>query len=358
MTTFDNTVEIRSEVKLQKTKYINYLQQAFKLGIIKEKSTVKYKNVIAKVSILDEQAVLFYGDIPYYSFYKFMLTFDKLFIDKVPYYYFQKELKTKECQQLNPKIFVGIEGTGISGVTSGDDKRLLMEWELTEEASNELHNSVCDDILRSKQILYHWLFEWVLNPWGSNIQMAFNKIFYDAQFPCNQWNSYNRKGGPQMFASSYDDITTRIDEILSNNMKLLPNPSIENAIDWIKDRKGFNGIVMYWVDVDRIKSMRYQDLVSEGDDLWKGVVVASRCSQVSEVDRDDFVYRYQLSNLRQILTEWEDHGGEDVEGSWQNVIPSAQWFEPIRHLQLAIKTPEAIDLMNSYCVGIIYFHTK
>ncbi|EXX79764.1 hypothetical protein RirG_002470 [Rhizophagus irregularis DAOM 197198w] len=79
MTTSDNTVEIRSEVKLQKTKYINYLQQAFKLGIIKEKSTVKYKNVIAKVSILDEQAVLFYGDIPYYSFYKFMLTFDKFY---------------------------------------------------------------------------------------------------------------------------------------------------------------------------------------------------------------------------------------------------------------------------------------
>ena len=58
--------------------YFNYLQQAFKLGIIKEKSTVKYKNVIAKVSILDEQAVLFYGDIPYYSFYKFMLAFDKV----------------------------------------------------------------------------------------------------------------------------------------------------------------------------------------------------------------------------------------------------------------------------------------
>lgn len=126
----------------------------------------------------------------------------------------------EERQQLNPKIFVGIEGTGIGGVTSGDDKRLLMEWELTEEASNELRNSVCDDILWSKQILYHWLFEWVLNPWGSNIQMAFNKIFYDAQFPRNQWNSYNRKGGPQMFASSYDDITTRIDEILSNNMKV------------------------------------------------------------------------------------------------------------------------------------------
>ncbi|GBC22710.2 hypothetical protein RIR_jg13515.t1 [Rhizophagus irregularis DAOM 181602=DAOM 197198] len=109
------TVEIRSEVKLQKTKYINYLQQAFKLGIIKEKSTVKYKNVIAKVSILDEQAVLFYGDIPYYSFYKFMLTFDKLFIDKVPYYYFQKELKTKE------KTFMST----ISSITPG--ARLLLD---------------------------------------------------------------------------------------------------------------------------------------------------------------------------------------------------------------------------------------
>src|ERR1043166_9670518 len=76
----------------------------------------------------------------------------------------------EERQRLNPKIFVGIEGTAISGVTSGDDKRLLMEWGLTEEASNELRNSVCNDILWSKQILYHWLFEWVLNPWGSNIQ--------------------------------------------------------------------------------------------------------------------------------------------------------------------------------------------
>ena len=284
----------------------------------------------------------------------------------------------EERQRLNPKIFVGIEGTGISGVTSGDDKRLLMEWGLTEEASNELRNSMCDDILWSKQLLFHWLFEWVLNPWGSNIQMAFNKIFYDAQFPRNQWNSYDRKGGPQMFASSYDDIATRIGEILSNNTKVTSanstnttrraffhstnyqsaqtiskngirlgygrsnlnfgrepsfylNPSIENAIDWIKNRKGFNGIVVYWVDVDRIKSMRYRDLVSE-DDLWKKVVVASRCSQVSEVDRDDFVYGYQLSNPRQILTEWEGHGGEDVEGSWQNAIPSARWYEPIRHL--------------------------
>ena len=75
MITSDNIVEIR---KLQKTKHNNYLQQAFKLGIIKEKSTVKYKNVITQISILDEQAVLFYGDIPYYSFYKFMLAFDKV----------------------------------------------------------------------------------------------------------------------------------------------------------------------------------------------------------------------------------------------------------------------------------------
>lgn len=143
-----------------------------------------------------------------------------------------------------------------------------------------------------------------------------------------------------MFASSYDDIATGIDKILSNNMKVTNanltntmwhaffyatnyqstqatskngirlgcdldfgrelsfylNPSIENAIDWIKDHKGFNGIVVYWVDVDRIKSMRYHDLISEGDDLWKGIMIVSRCSQVSEVDREDFIYGYQLSN--------------------------------------------------------------
>lgn len=311
----------------------------------------------------------------------------------------------EERQRLNPKIFVGIEGTGISGVTSGDDKRLLVEWGLTEEASNELRNSVCDDILWSKKILYHWLFEWVLNPWGSNIQMTFDTIFYNAQFPRNQWNSYDRKVGPQMFASSYSDIATGIDKILSNNTKVADanltnttrqaffhatnyqsaqaiskngikvahcrhsldfgsspsfylNPSIDNAIDWIKTSKGFNGIIVYWVETDRIKSMNYRDLVSEGDDLWKKVVVASRCTQVSEVDKDDFVYGYQLSNPRQILCEWEVHGGEDVEGSWQNVIPSAEWFEPIRHLQLAVKSPTAVELMNSYCVGVIYFHTK
>ncbi|RGB35843.1 hypothetical protein C1646_814466 [Rhizophagus diaphanus] len=67
------------------------------------------------------------------------------------------------------------------------------------------------------------------------------------QFPRNQCNSYKRKGGPQMFASSYDDIATGIDKILR-------------------------------------------------DDLWKGMVIVSRCSQVSEVDRDDFIYGYQLSN--------------------------------------------------------------
>src|SRR2546423_8523889 len=55
--------------------------------------------------------------------------------------------------------------------------------------------------------------------------------------------------------------------------------SIDNAIDWIKDRKGFNGIVVYWVNIDKLKSMNYRDLVSEGDDLWKRVVVASRCAQ-------------------------------------------------------------------------------
>ncbi|RIA84150.1 hypothetical protein C1645_832691 [Glomus cerebriforme] len=60
--------------------------------------------------------------------------------------------------------------TGVSGVTSGDDKRLLVEWGLTEEAA----------------II----------------------------------NSYDRKGRLQMFASSYDDITTGIDDILSNNTKV------------------------------------------------------------------------------------------------------------------------------------------
>jgi hypothetical protein len=70
----------------------------------------------------------------------------------------------KECQQLNPTIFIGIEGSDISNVTPDEDKRLLIEWGLTEETANELRNSVCNDTFWSKRILYHWLFEWILNP--------------------------------------------------------------------------------------------------------------------------------------------------------------------------------------------------
>ena len=58
--------------------------------------------------------------------------------------------------------------------------------------------------------------------------------------------------------------------------------------------------------------MNYQNLVSEGDDLWKRVIV-SRCTQYSEIDDNNFVYGYQLSNPRQILSEWANHGGENVD---------------------------------------------
>lgn len=74
----DNIVEIQSKIKPKKTKHNNYLQQAFKLGIIKKNSTVKYKNVIVEVSVLDEHAALLYENHPYYSFYKFMLAFNKV----------------------------------------------------------------------------------------------------------------------------------------------------------------------------------------------------------------------------------------------------------------------------------------
>jgi uncharacterized radical SAM superfamily protein len=74
----DNIAETQSKIKLKKMKHNNYLQQAFKLGIIKENSTVKYKKVVVEVSVLDEHAVLLYENNPYYSFYKFMLAFNKV----------------------------------------------------------------------------------------------------------------------------------------------------------------------------------------------------------------------------------------------------------------------------------------
>ncbi|CAI2193214.1 19652_t:CDS:2 [Funneliformis geosporum] len=44
--------------------------------------------------------------------------------------------------------------------------------------------------------------------------------------------------------------------------------------------------------------MNYRDLVSEGEDLWKEVVVASRCGQPSAVDKNEFVYdtSYQIQD--------------------------------------------------------------
>ncbi|CAG8499534.1 5006_t:CDS:2 [Funneliformis mosseae] len=152
-----------------------------------------------------------------------------------------------ERQRLNPTIFVGIEGTGVSGVTSGDDKRLLVEW-----------------VLRKKQQMNSIIMPLIT----FSMMQTFHAIS----------------------GSSYDDINTGIDNILSNNTKVADtnstiytihsldfgsdpsfclNSSIENANNWIKN-------------------------LSEGDDLWKKVVVASRCTKVSEVDNDtDTNYRTQ-----------------------------------------------------------------
>lgn len=60
--------------------------------------------------------------------------------------------------------------------------------------------------------------------------MSFHKIFYnEVQFPRNEWNSYERKGGFQMFASSYEDIATRIDDLLNNNTKAISLNMIMNT---------------------------------------------------------------------------------------------------------------------------------
>ncbi|RHZ78702.1 hypothetical protein Glove_157g81 [Diversispora epigaea] len=131
------------------------------------------------------------------------------------------------------------------------------------------------------------------------------------------------------------------------------NPSLGNTIDFIKGRVGFYGIVVYWVDMKKVMSMEYRDLIPD-ENLWREVVVASRCGQDSAVDDDDFVYGYQLSNPREIIKKYN----KDNEDSRRGRISKARWFEPIRHLQLAVKNKKAAKVINSYQVGIIYFHLK
>ncbi|CAG8693907.1 19827_t:CDS:2 [Cetraspora pellucida] len=77
----------------------------------------------------------------------------------------------EERQRLAPTIFIGIEGSGVSGIASGEDKILLEKWVLQRKPQT---NSV----------------------------IVFEDIFYNTQFPRNQWISYNRKGEPKMFAST------------------------------------------------------------------------------------------------------------------------------------------------------------
>src|SRR6185436_18523788 len=166
---------------------------------------------------------------------------------------------------------------------------------------------------------------------------------YDPKFLHNHWHSYDRKGDPQMFASSYEEILTigentllesnaKVANAMDGNYKVFfhatdyqsaqsisknginliycktklnfgasssfyLNPSLDNAIDFIKKRwsVGFCGIVVYWVDMEKIRSTMYRDLIPD-ENLWKEVVVTSRCGQRSVVDGDDFVNGYQLSN--------------------------------------------------------------
>jgi len=132
------------------------------------------------------------------------------------------------------------------------------------------------------------------------------------------------------------------------------NPSLENAVDFVKHERRFNAIVVYWVDVERLKTMEYRGLVPD-EQLWREVVVASRCQKLSVVQGDDFVYGYQLKNPRKILAEWQRrmlriHGKKS--------FPKAKWSEPIRDLQLAIRTIQAATYIDSCHVGTIYFHTK
>ncbi|RHZ80411.1 hypothetical protein Glove_136g114 [Diversispora epigaea] len=305
-----------------------------------------------------------------------------------------------EREQMNPTIFVGIEGN--KGVESGEDKKLLVKWGLTEEASNILRDGVHDSTW-SQQFLKHWLLDWIYNRWDTTTQISFETNFYNSQFPRNQWHSYDSERGPQMFASSFKEIidiekndlikcNTKvvnaidinykaffhatdyqgIQSISENGIKLIYcrteldfgasssfylNPSLENTIDLIKKRGsvGFYGIIVYWVNIEKLKSMIYRDLIPN-ESLWREVVVASRCGQYSVVDNDDFVYGYQLSNLREIRTAYYNRNKK--KDSWKSLISIARWFEPKRNLQLAVKTNKASKIMDSYQVGIIYFHLQ
>ncbi|RHZ77374.1 hypothetical protein Glove_180g101 [Diversispora epigaea] len=302
-----------------------------------------------------------------------------------------------EREQMDPIIFIGVEGN--EGVEPGEDKKLLVKWGLTEEASNKLRDDVHDSIW-SQQFLKYWLLDWIYNQWDTTIQMDLKTVFYDSKFLYDQWY-YDREKGPQMFASSFEKIinigedslimyNTKITNAMDINYKAFfysttyenvqsineigidltccrnhldfgknqsfyLNPSLDNAIDFIKNRwsAGFYGIIVYWINMKKLKSMKYQDLTQD-ENLWKEVVVASRCGQRSVVDNNDFVYGYQLSNPRQIRNTYynKNNKSNKKKDLWKKLIPMAKWFEPIYNFQLAVKNDDAVEIINNYQVGL------
>lgn len=138
------------------------------------------------------------------------------------------------------------------------------------------------------------------------------------------------KGGPQIFASSYEDIVTigedallrcntKVSDLMNSNFKAFfhatdyqsaqsiskngikldycrsrldfgylqsfyLNPSFDNAISFVKDKEGFNGVVIYWVDMERAKKNEISGFSSRRElmerdsgfvEVW--TVFSSRC---------------------------------------------------------------------------------
>ena len=146
---------------------------------------------------------------------------------------------------------------------------------------------VKNDAVWCQRVLKHWLLGWI-RPWGSIIQTtAFEKIFYNPRFPHNEWHGYERRGGPQMFASSSEEIIT-----IGEDALLLCNTKVTNPMN--TNYKAF------------LRATKYQS----GQSISKDGIKLGYCRPFLDlvVQDNDFVYGYPLKNPRKILAEWQSHG--------------------------------------------------
>src|SRR5688572_16734697 len=117
--------------------------------------------------------------------------------------------------------------------------RIVMR-EKTDPKCLHLHTKILDDLLNTNNTK-------VTNVNTMDSSHTTYRAFYYAT---------NQQSAQAIAKNAYEINLTQYKHSLDfgSDPSFYSNPSIDNAIECIKYRKGFNGIVVYWVDIEKLES--------------------------------------------------------------------------------------------------------